>query len=390
MTPMAQHVFDVPTLLFMDVLIGICVSISLAFSLRDKFSCPGARAWFFSICATTTGLLCIWLRLFIPLWLSVIFSNGLLVLGYLLLWLGFRQYNKVFHPWHWYGLLLSPLTALMQLALLLHEPANTTIRSLLISYVLVLLIIPTLWEALHHRKPAESGRLLCALALIFTLFFTLLRTISLQRDISSPNLLDNNPSITLFMASCGPSLLSIGISVLLISSQWLQQRLYVHATYDALTGIYNRYALLEMADTLALTSQLTERPWSLAMIDIDHFKQVNDVYGHPIGDAVLKRIAQELRHYARHRDLVARYGGEEFVVILSDCDPLNANRWAERVRLKIDKTQIQIGEHQLHVTVSIGLATATPPIQSLEDMLKASDQALYQAKQTGRNRVCAS
>jgi diguanylate cyclase (GGDEF)-like protein len=160
-----------------------------------------------------------------------------------------------------------------------------------------------------------------------------------------------------------------------------QQRLEALALLDPLTGIANRRAL-----ELRLSHELTRskrynRPLSCLMADIDGFKAINDKYGHPLGDEVLAAFAQLLATETRARiDLVARYGGEEFVFILPETPLAGAIAMAERVRARV--ASVEISSRKLRVTASIGVAT-----DATEDILLRADRAMYQAKQTGRNRV---
>ena len=118
-----------------------------------------------------------------------------------------------------------------------------------------------------------------------------------------------------------------------------------------------------------------------------NFKAVNDNYGHPVGDVVLKLVATKIQQCVRNKDILARYGGEEFVVILSDCSLDDAKNWAERVRGVISKSPLTVGKLKINVTVSIGITETTPADDSLDDMVNKADSALYNAKNTGRNKV---
>lgn len=164
-------------------------------------------------------------------------------------------------------------------------------------------------------------------------------------------------------------------------------RMEAMATSDALTGVANRRrfeALLEEA--LARAARFS-RKVSVLMVDADHFKSINDTYGHPVGDLVLVRLAQILERAARRTDLVARYGGEEFVVVLDETDTEGATLFAERVRAKIEAEVIQGDFGRVRVTASLGLATWPDHANAREALLEAADKALYEAKRRGRNRV---
>jgi diguanylate cyclase (GGDEF)-like protein len=123
------------------------------------------------------------------------------------------------------------------------------------------------------------------------------------------------------------------------------------------------------------------------LIDIDHFKKVNDTHGHPAGDAVLRGVAAVARAQARETDLVARYGGEEMAVVLPETDAAGARTIAERLRAAVEGTAHATEHGTLRVTISVGVATWPGGGQTAEELLTTADRALYRAKQTGRNRV---
>jgi len=137
----------------------------------------------------------------------------------------------------------------------------------------------------------------------------------------------------------------------------------------------------------------THTPLAVAIADLDHFKAVNDTYGHLAGDAVLAAIARAMSALLRDYDVTGRFGGEEFVILLPQTNGAEAIRIAERLREKLSEIIIPINagtaaESPLQVTASIGVATLDGSRRDLDDMLAAADAALYEAKKTGRNRVC--
>lgn len=173
------------------------------------------------------------------------------------------------------------------------------------------------------------------------------------------------------------------------SSQRTERRYRDLAQTDALTGLYNRaWCNQVMSAQLAQCVQL-DQPVSLAMLDVDHFKQVNDRHGHPAGDVVLKSVADLLRGRFRSTDALARYGGEEFMVLMPATNVHQAQEVLDQVRQGLQDLTINLDSGEtLRCTISIGVAQHQPG-QTLNELISLADQMLYRAKQSGRNRVMA-
>jgi two-component system chemotaxis response regulator CheY len=171
----------------------------------------------------------------------------------------------------------------------------------------------------------------------------------------------------------------------------LEARLADMARQDLLTGLFNRRALYEILQAALSQAGREASPLSLILIDLDHFKSVNDHYGHPMGDLVLQRVAETLRTNKRRYDSVGRWGGEEFLVILPNTDMNAGVIVAERLRAGIASTPLSIAQtDNLALSASLGVTSTerTDSSHSLDLLLKQADQALYQAKSQGRNCVC--
>lgn len=179
----------------------------------------------------------------------------------------------------------------------------------------------------------------------------------------------------------------MGIGFMLMAREQLMLDLARRATTDALTGAYNRHAFEPIAESALAQIDRHHQPVSLLMIDLDHFKNVNDHHGHLVGDQVLKAITQLIRRELRGGDVLARYGGEELALLLPGTDASAARQLGERLRDHIETTQLPFATEPLHVTASFGLATASKP-EALRDLILAADQALYAAKAGGRNQLC--
>jgi two-component system cell cycle response regulator len=163
------------------------------------------------------------------------------------------------------------------------------------------------------------------------------------------------------------------------------------AITDQLTGLYNRRYMGRHLDTLIANARKSGRPIAFLILDIDHFKSVNDTYGHDIGDEVLRDFAGRISANLRGIDLACRYGGEEFVVVMPETDMELASTVAERLRRSVEATPFDISRepHKLNVTISIGIAGSEGGSDSPDALLHRADQALYRAKREGRNRVVA-
>jgi diguanylate cyclase (GGDEF)-like protein len=160
---------------------------------------------------------------------------------------------------------------------------------------------------------------------------------------------------------------------------------------DALTGLYNRWFVIEKLDSELNRALRHGSPMSLLMLDVDHFKRVNDTFGHAAGDQVLQAIGKLLRESCRVYDVAGRYGGEEFCIVLPETRPGNTSVVAERIRSRLAATELPCGETSIIVTASIGVAGMDTPADnealSPAALIERADRALYSAKNRGRNRV---
>jgi diguanylate cyclase (GGDEF)-like protein len=167
----------------------------------------------------------------------------------------------------------------------------------------------------------------------------------------------------------------------------LNRRLEKLAHTDSLTGLANRRSVLErLHDQWALAERLNH-PLSVIMIDVDHFKQINDTCGHKSGDEVLCEIANTIRRTTRRYDICGRFGGEEFIIVCPETPVVHAALVAERLRAEVAQLRIQVSGREITPTVSAGVAPRLQRTSSAEDLIHAADEQLYSAKRNGRNRV---
>jgi len=170
-----------------------------------------------------------------------------------------------------------------------------------------------------------------------------------------------------------------------------QHDLYKLATRDGLTEIWNRTTILEFLDEELVRGRRLGHPTGVIMIDLDHFKEINDTYGHLTGDRVISKAAAYFQKSVRPYDRVGRYGGDEMLVVLPDCGLEETIQVAERLRKTVEKARLRVPGRMLRFTLSLGCASSKNEAgRSVDRMIRESDRALYEAKQNGRNRVAAA
>lgn len=171
-------------------------------------------------------------------------------------------------------------------------------------------------------------------------------------------------------------------------SKRAREQLVAYSRMDALTQLYNRGYWQESAQAEFQRYQRSNRPSVLVMLDIDHFKEVNDTYGHNAGDQVIRHLSALIKRTVRTTDLAGRYGGEEFAILLLDTDLAQAGYFAERLRKLVEKSELKLSDNQtLKYTISIGISQLSGAFASFDAWVKDANDALYRSKQAGRNQT---
>lgn len=167
----------------------------------------------------------------------------------------------------------------------------------------------------------------------------------------------------------------------------LEESLRYQAMHDPLTGVFNRAVLFEMLERELARAARAETATTVLMVDLDHFKRVNDSFGHHVGDVVLREVTRRIGNLLRAFDTLGRYGGEEFLILLPSCDAEEARTVAQRLCNAVGATPIESSSGGIAVTISIGAAVSAAGEKSADCLIQEADAALYHAKQAGRNRV---
>jgi len=260
----------------------------------------------------------------------------------------------------------------------------------------VVLAIQALQTAAYLRARLKEG-LMASISLSISLLvgfaaFNVVRsmvvlTLGLPADPGAANPLELASGIVYLVAALG-----LGFSVFWMTSMQLRLDLERLASTDPLTGLHNRRAFLTYCEKELMRTLRAAEPVSLVLIDLDHFKDVNDRHGHDAGDAALCAVASHLRGAVRENDILARWGGEEFIVLLPGASSEQAVQVAQRLRLCIESISLLHNGRvdawsSIRLAISAGAVTATGAIESLDSLLRTCDEALYSAKAAGRNTV---
>ncbi|MCT6716791.1 GGDEF domain-containing protein [Acidovorax sp. 22279] len=381
---MAAHV---PTMLAMIIASSLMMAASMAVvgwgRRRD-----GLGRWAAALLVNAIGHLLIMLRGLIPDVLSIVVGN--LMLSSVFVGMIAAVYQFQGRPVRWPVLLAPPLLVLVFVSVFID---NFPARVSFVGLVIGLQAVWALLAALSHRH-ATVGRGQWLLVAGLSLEAVVLggrALVAISTHSEATNILQSSALQTLtFLATFSVVLVS-SVGFVFMSRDRADENNRVLAALDPLTGVANRRSLIAALDRDVARAQRMREPMALMMVDIDHFKDVNDQYGHPAGDRVLCSVVNVLRQRVRAQDLVGRYGGEEFMVLLPDTGLVGAEQLARELCKAVEESRCPadgVPGPGIAVTVSIGVFGGRLESGDSWDMLiAAADRALYQAKNNGRNRV---
>lgn len=381
---MAAHV---PTMLAMIIASSLMMAASMAVvgwgRRRD-----GLGRWAAALLVNAIGHLLIMLRGLIPDLLSIVVGN--LMLSSVFVGMIAAVYQFQGRPVRWALLLAPPLLVLVFVSVFID---NFPARVSFVGLVIGLQAVWALLAALSHRH-ATVGRGQWLLVAGLSLEAVVLggrALVAISTHSEATNILQSSALQTLtFLATFSVVLVS-SVGFVFMSRDRADENNRVLAALDPLTGVANRRSLIAALDRDVARAQRMREPMALMMVDIDHFKDVNDQNGHPAGDRVLCSVVNVLRQRVRAQDLVGRYGGEEFMVLLPDTGLTGAEQLARELCKAVEESRCPadgVPGPGIAVTVSIGVFGGRLESGDSWDMLiAAADRALYQAKNNGRNRV---
>jgi diguanylate cyclase (GGDEF)-like protein len=356
-------------------------SFFLQFVLVREYQ--GIRTVSMAYLGIAIGIFLATLRGFLPAFLSIILSNYFLAIGVALYYVGISRFVSEKYNRMLVTAALAPVIILFPY--FTYGNDNITARIVLIGFSGALLYGGIAFSLLRMRQTAYRFTAnLLGVSFIIQALTMVFRTVGLAlypvRDVFEPNGFLSVISMVVFATT----FLSAQIFLLMIG-QRLQSDLGELARVDSLTSVLNRRAMAQLLDAEFSRRMRTRMDFSILLIDLDHFKSINDSYGHKAGDLVLHEVAQRMRGSLRAQDFISRWGGEEFLVLLPVTGPREALEIGERLRIVIGGGQFSVGDDFISVTASIGMAHSNY-CDNLEKIYKYADVALYKAKLT-RNSV---
>lgn len=378
---------DIPTLLLIIIASSVVVSGALLL-LNGGQRRDGLQYWAGALLlsAAAHGLLLLYGR--IPLVISVVLGNMLLsaaVVGFLM---AVRRFHGLALRWRWN---LAPIV-MMAVPMYVFQHAFAS-RVVAAGFSLAAQLGCVLWVLLRHQpqraEGVSRGALLLAIGLAVMLITMLARaSAALFFSLQIATILQGNLVQTLtFMVSFMATLIA-SFGFVFMAKERTDDANVRLATQDALTGVANRRALMLALEHELARAQRQRTPLALLMLDIDHFKRVNDHYGHLAGDQVLRHVVDVMGQHLRAQDLLGRYGGEEFLLLLPGTDLHGAQQLAQQLCQTVQAASCEWGDQHIRVTASVGVSGFGGDSQvGWEALLQAADKALYRAKENGRNRV---
>ena len=376
----------IPTLMLALVLGFLMLTVELGFSLKYVRTRLELRRWTAGSWALLAGFALLALRPVIPLWLSIVLGNWLICVGIVLYGHALRRFvGPAESPHGWYA---AVAVSLLVISTMPGWPIQH--RTSAISALYAALLLPGVVAVFRRGWHAERSLRTVAVTLSLAIAALLLRAVhawTSPQDYSDMLQASLGQGLTFLMAFI--CLMGAGFGFVLVVFERAANQLEELATHDGLTGCLNRSTTDAMLVHELQRGRRLGAPVSFVLLDMDHFKLINDRHGHRAGDAVLRHFAKTVRTVMRESDVLGRTGGEEFGLILPGTDLPGAYRLVEKVRKAMETTQA-VGDRaeSIPATVSAGIAVALSDDEvAPEHLYGRADKALYAAKRAGRNRV---
>ncbi len=373
----------IPELGHLAMILALCMALA---SLR-RSGLPGVRQWLLANLAVVVYLPLLGLRGVIPDSISIVAANGILALSVALYYAGCAHFLGQPPRWNW--LLGGALLQVLAVTYWRYGDNNLPLRVMAISTYSAAVCSATAWLMLKHYRGRRSSvhyRLLTVLACIFALS-QLVRSIYFCTLSPVPTDIMLASGWNIMLLCLGAAIMpALSMAAVLMLHESLQTEAENAANRDFMTGALSRKHLFTTGQQHIMHAAASHQPLTLLLIDLDHFKVINDTFGHAAGDEVLRAFAELVRGHLRGRDALGRLGGEEFAILLPDASVEAAWQVAERLRAQAQQHLVSSSFGNCRYSISIGVA-GWHGGESFDQLCRRADQALYQAKNKGRNRV---
>lgn len=376
-----------PTLLLVILVLSATVSATLA-SVARRFQRDGMRYWAWGLTLHTLTYVLFMLRGHVSDLISVVLANALLAASFALMSEGVQQFLQTrWSRWLVWGPV--PGVAVTYFLLLEHAQTRIVLAGLVIAWQCTLIV----WQlaSQRHRIAGRGAYIVMGSFLTIAVAFVLRSAGALYGAVGIASITTANPLLSATFLFVAVSLMMVCQGLVLMTNERADERNRTLAMQDELTGLSNRRFILEALALHLAQAVRSTKPLTVLMLDVDYFKSINDSYGHLSGDRVLRELAACLKARLRAQDLAGRWGGEEFLVVLPDTDASGAWVLAEKLRVAVEHTRFTTRDGRaIPLTISVGFHTLQPELlgtADLDALISSADQALYQAKQNGRNRV---
>lgn len=372
---------DLRSLIIMSGIMGLLLGGMMFFlrlsyprSIRGLGLWAGAHAWIFMSAILFAG------RGFLPDFLSIVVANLAVLTGVVFYHAGVEQFFGRRPAWARWIAILGLLAPLLYWYALVEPSYNA--RLILVCLVWAGIFLHMSWT-IWRQGPENFSTRFTAVVLLIHATVLLLRFFSAWMPLAEEGLLTPTRVQSLYVGSNAIMLLALGMGLILMAGDRLRAEFEHMASHDALTNVLTRRVFLDACEQELARCRRHGRSMALLLLDVDHFKAINDTHGHQMGDRVLIDLVERIASLLRRPDQLARFGGEEFVLLLPETTQDEAVTVAERIVAHVAQGRDGLPP----ITVSIGVATNRPDEDQIDTLLARADKALYKAKDEGRNRV---
>ncbi|PJI97400.1 diguanylate cyclase (GGDEF)-like protein [Acidovorax sp. 69] len=378
-----------PTLIIVAAILSALVTVVLYAVWYFNQHIPGLRLWMLSFSCASVACINLLVRDHFPQALSVVLAQGSIAMGAYLCFLGSRAYMGRAPVRHAIAACALAMLLLLSVYFTVVQPhlGARFVLSGLVSGVCYLLTARTMAHGGFHKVPA---RYLFAGTIGFHGIFLLVRPVLFR--LAAPNgVLDSESSMVAMLSQfvvleATLALVLTAFGALMLINEFIASELRHLAEVDPLTNVFNRRAFLTLLDKAISNAQRMQTALPVLVMDLDHFKKVNDTWGHRAGDDVLRHFVVLANCCLRKEDVIGRLGGEEFAIFLPNAGGGGAIAVAERLRALVEAHPVVTGQRSIALTVSVGVTLCTGD-ESADAALQRADEAMYLAKERGRNRV---